>query len=112
MTSQDLDEIMKPLIVNSHVKGVLATDKEGSIIKTTFDAIQTKLYAEKIAKLVKQTQNLISEVDESDSNELTFLRVRSKQYEILVAPDVTEHKYLLIVIQNPERKIDLGKDRI
>lgn len=31
-------------------------------------------------------------------NDLTFLRVRSKKYEIMIAPD---KEYLLIVIQNP-----------
>ena len=31
-------------------------------------------------------------------NDLTFLRVRSKKHEIMVAPD---KDYLLIVIQNP-----------
>lgn len=32
------------------------------------------------------------------SDDLTFLRIRSKQHEILVAPD---KEYSLIVIQNP-----------
>jgi dynein light chain roadblock-type len=31
-------------------------------------------------------------------NDLTFLRVRSKKHEIMIAPD---KEYLLIVIQNP-----------
>ena len=31
-------------------------------------------------------------------NDLTFLRVRSKKHEIMVAPD---KDYMLIVIQNP-----------
>ena len=31
-------------------------------------------------------------------NDLTFLRVRTKKYEIMIAPD---KEYLLIVIQNP-----------
>jgi hypothetical protein len=31
-------------------------------------------------------------------NDLTFLRVRSKKHEIMVAPD---KDYLLIIIQNP-----------
>ena len=31
-------------------------------------------------------------------NDLTFLRIRSKKHEIMVAPD---KEYVLIVIQNP-----------
>ena len=31
-------------------------------------------------------------------NEVTFLRVRSKKHEILIAPD---ENYILVVLQNP-----------
>lgn len=36
-------------------------------------------------------------------NDLTFLRIRSKKHEIMVAPD---KDYLLIVIQNPNAADD------
>ena len=43
-----------------------------------------------------------STVNELDSqNDLVFLRVRIKKYEIMVAPD---HEYMLIVIQNPDEE--------
>jgi dynein light chain roadblock-type len=36
--------------------------------------------------------------DLDPTNELMFLRIRSKKHEIMVAPDKA---YLLIVVQNP-----------
>jgi len=36
--------------------------------------------------------------DLDPSNDMTFLRVRSKKHEIMVAPD---KDFILIVIQNP-----------
>ena len=40
--------------------------------------------------------NVVRNLDETD--ELAFLRIRSKKHEIMVAPD---KEYILIVIQNP-----------
>lgn len=34
----------------------------------------------------------------SPQNDLTFLRVRTRKHEVMVAPD---REYLLIVVQNP-----------
>ncbi|CAG8468262.1 9426_t:CDS:2 [Ambispora gerdemannii] len=115
MASLELEEILKPLIANPHVLGVLVANKEGSVIKTTLDAVITKLYADKLTKYLEMTQKMIQEIDEPDApqkNELTFLRIRSKKHEIMISPDVTEHKYMLMVLQNPERKTESGKDRI
>ena len=36
--------------------------------------------------------------DLDPSNELTFLRIRSRKHEVLVAP---EKEFILIVVQNP-----------
>ena len=50
---------------------------------------------------IKRTINAtITIIDASTllQNDLTFLRVRSKKHEIMIAPD---KEYLLIVIQNP-----------
>ena len=53
-------------------------------------------YAALITQLASKATNVIRTMDASD--DLRFLRLRSKQHEILVAP---EKEYSLIVIQNP-----------
>ena len=47
-------------------------------------------------QLVDQAKAMFKEIDAS--NDLTFLRLRTRKHEIMVAP---ENDYLLIVIQNP-----------
>ena len=55
----------------------------------------TTQYAGLINQLVDQAKNMFKEID--SSNDLTFMRLRTKKHEIMVAPD---RDYLLIVIQN------------
>ena len=54
-------------------------------------------YGVHLSLLAKQARNLIRDLD--PSNDLTFLRVTCKKYEMMVAPD---KDYFLIVIQKPE----------
>jgi len=53
-------------------------------------------YSALITQLATKASSVIRTMDAND--DLTFLRIRSKQHEILVAPD---KEYSLIVIQNP-----------
>ena len=46
-------------------------------------------------QLVDQAKAMFKEIDAS--NDLTFLRLRTRKHEIMVAPD---RDYLLIVVQN------------
>lgn len=46
-------------------------------------------------QLVDQAKTMFKEID--SSNDLTFMRLRTKKHEIMVAPD---RDYLLIVVQN------------
>jgi len=39
--------------------------------------------------------------DLDPQNDLTFLRIRTKKHEIMIAPD---NEFLLIVIQDPTKK--------
>jgi len=59
------------------------------------DEDTTQNYAARIAKLAQQARSLVRDLD--PTNDLTFLRVRSRKHEIMVAPD---KDFLLIVIQN------------
>ncbi|KAB0406248.1 hypothetical protein E2I00_010585, partial [Balaenoptera physalus] len=65
-------------------------------IRTTLDNSTTVQYAGLLHQLTVKAKSTVRDID--PQNDLTFLRIRSKKHEIMVAPD---KEYLLIVIQNP-----------
>ncbi|XP_036065967.1 dynein light chain roadblock-type 1 isoform X2 [Oryzias melastigma] len=75
---------------------VSSSETGGIPIKTTLDNLSTVQYAGLIQQLVLMARSTVRELD--PQNDLTFLRVRSKKNEIMIAPD---KDYFLIVIQNP-----------
>ncbi|XP_043381878.1 dynein light chain roadblock-type 2 isoform X1 [Chelonia mydas] len=70
--------------------------KSGIPIRTTLDNSTTVQYAGLLHQLTMKARSTVRDID--PQNDLTFLRIRSKKHEIMVAPD---KEYLLIVIQNP-----------
>uniref|UniRef100_A0A8C7QZR5 Dynein light chain roadblock n=1 Tax=Oncorhynchus mykiss TaxID=8022 RepID=A0A8C7QZR5_ONCMY len=78
------------------VQGIIIVNAEGIPIKTTLDNSSTVQYAGLIHQLVMKARTTVRDID--PQNDLTFLRVRSKKNEIMIAPD---KDYFLIVIQNP-----------
>uniref|UniRef100_A0A8I3P6M3 Dynein light chain roadblock-type 2 n=2 Tax=Canis lupus TaxID=9612 RepID=A0A8I3P6M3_CANLF len=69
---------------------------DGIPIRTTLDNSTTVQYAGLLHQLTMKAKSTVRDID--PQNDLTFLRIRSKKHEIMVAPD---KEYLLIVIQNP-----------
>ena len=65
-------------------------------VKSTLENTISVQYAGLMSMLCEKARAAVRELD--SSNDVTFLRVRSKKNEILVAP---ERDYILIVIQNP-----------
>ncbi|CAO3620527.1 unnamed protein product [Mucor fragilis] len=92
----DVDETLKRISAKKGVKAVVILNNEGQAIRSTMDHDMTKQYGQLISSLVQQTRTTVATLD--DQNELTFMRVRTKKHEIMIAPD---HEYLLIVVQNP-----------
>jgi dynein light chain roadblock-type len=68
----------------------------GIPIKTTLDNTTTVQYAGLISSLADKARSVVRDLD--PSNDLTFLRIRSKKHEIMVAPD---KEFILIVVQSP-----------
>ncbi|CAG8536516.1 4575_t:CDS:2, partial [Cetraspora pellucida] len=85
-SNTEVEETIKRLSANKYVKEVLIVNKEGQTIKSTLDETLSKKYSDLITKLVEQTTFVINEMDEAGTNDLSFLRVRTKKHEILVAP--------------------------
>ncbi|XP_045151526.1 dynein light chain roadblock-type 1 isoform X3 [Echinops telfairi] len=68
----------------------------GIPIKSTMDNPTTTQYANLMHSFILKARSTVREID--PQNDLTFLRIRSKKNEIMVAPD---KDYFLIVVQNP-----------
>ena len=78
------------------VEGILIVNSEGQILKSTLTPEQSAEHAALLSQLASKARSIVRTLD--SSNDLSFLRIRSKKNEILVAPD---KDFLLIVIQNP-----------
>ncbi|CAL8336581.1 unnamed protein product [Lota lota] len=92
----EVEETLKRIQGQKGVQGIIIVNAEGIPIKTTMDNSTTVQYAGLIHQLVMKARSTIRDVD--PQNDLTFLRIRSKKNEIMIAPD---KDYFLIVIQNP-----------
>ncbi|XP_038960102.1 dynein light chain roadblock-type 1 isoform X2 [Rattus norvegicus] len=76
--------------------GAAVSVRDGIPIKSTMDNPTTTQYANLMHNFILKARSTVREID--PQNDLTFLRIRSKKNEIMVAPD---KDYFLIVIQNP-----------
>ncbi|KAM7401536.1 hypothetical protein PAMP_016843 [Pampus punctatissimus] len=92
----EVEETLKRIQSQQGVQGIIIVNAEGIPIKTTLDNSSTVQYAGLIHQLVMKARSTVRDID--PQNDLTFLRVRSKKNEIMIAPD---KDYFLIVIQNP-----------
>eukprot|EP00158_Paraphelidium_tribonemae_P000355 Partr_v1_DN21763_c0_g1_i1_m7619 putative Dynein, light chain len=95
--SSEVEETLKRLQSHKGVQGIIIVNHDGIPIRSTLaDQALTTQYAALISQLAGKTRLAVRELD--SSNDLSFLRVRTKKHEIMIAPD---QDYLLIVIQTP-----------
>ncbi|XP_066138632.1 dynein light chain roadblock-type 2 [Euwallacea fornicatus] len=94
--SNEVEETMKRIQSHKGVVGTIVVNSEGIPIKTTLDNTTTVQYAGLISSLADKARSVVRDLD--PSNDLMFLRIRSKKHEIMVAPD---KEFILIVVQNP-----------
>uniref|UniRef100_A0A2K5Q461 Dynein light chain roadblock-type 2 n=1 Tax=Cebus imitator TaxID=2715852 RepID=A0A2K5Q461_CEBIM len=92
----EVEETLKRIQSHKGVIGTMVVNAEGIPIRTTLDNSTTVQYAGLLHQLTMKARSTVRDID--PQNDLTFLRIRSKKHEIMVAPD---KEYLLIVIQNP-----------
>lgn len=95
-TLAEVEETLKRLQSQKGVQGIIVVNTEGIPIKSTMDNPTTTQYANLMHNFILKARSTVREID--PQNDLTFLRIRSKKNEIMVAPD---KDYFLIVIQNP-----------
>ncbi|CDJ45065.1 dynein light chain roadblock-type 2, putative [Eimeria necatrix] len=92
----EVEETLNRIKTRKGVKGIIVLAADGCILRSTLGQQQTAAYAAAAAQLADRARSLVRDLD--PQNDVTFLRVRSKKHEILVAPD---GEYLLLVIQDP-----------
>lgn len=94
--ANEAEETIRKLSAHKGVTGVIVVNGEGIPIKTTLDNHVSVQYAGLMGALVDKAKTVVRDLD--PSNDLSFLRIRSKKTEIMVAPD---RDFILIVVQNP-----------
>lgn len=97
--STEVEETLKRVQSHKGVEGVIIMTADGINIKSTLPDEETENYCALVSQLAIKASGVVRILDESD--ELAFLRVRSKKHEIMIAPD---KDFVLIVIQNPMLK--------
>lgn len=83
--ASEADEVLKKIQGFKGVVGSLVVNNEGTSIKSTLDNTTTVQYAGLFNDLVDKAKSVVRELD--PTNDLTFLRIKSKKNEILVATD-------------------------
>merc|ERR1712062_391017 len=94
--ANDLEETIKRIQTHKGVLGMMIVNNDGVAVRSNMDATITNQYSAVIARLSDQARSAIRDLD--PTNDITFLRIRSKKNEVLLAPD---KDFNLIVIQNP-----------
>ena len=91
-----IEEIFNQVNTHKGVEGIILSDQEGVPIKSTFNDEQTTyFYTTSASMFIKKCKNVVKELIEE---ELTFIRIRTKLNEIMIAP---EDEFIFIVVQNP-----------
>ena len=94
--SSEVEETIRRLQGHKGVKGVLIMSSDGLPIRSSLGPEETDQYCALVSQLALKASGVVRTLDESD--DLAFLRIRSKKYEIMVAP---EKDYILVVVQDP-----------
>ena len=83
--ASEVEETLKRLVTHKGVIGTIVVNSDGIPIKSTLDSHTTTQYSGLINQLVEQARTMFKEID--STNDLTFLRLRTKKHELMVAPD-------------------------
>merc|ERR1719422_852254 len=92
----EIEEAISRIKTHKGVSGIVIVNAEGIPIRSDLEKSLANKYGKMISQLSDKARSLVRDLD--PQNNLTFLRIRSKKHEIMVAPD---REYILIVIQDP-----------
>merc|ERR1711862_435741 len=93
----EIEDTLKKLAAAPGVTGSVISNADGIPIKATnLDNAQAVHYSSQIHALVNKARASIQDMD--PSNDVTFIRIRTKKDEWMIAP---EKDYTMTVIQDP-----------
>lgn len=96
--STEVEETIKRIQSHKGVKGVIIMTNEGVPIRSSLASQEeTDNYSALVSQLAIKASATVRTLDDAD--DLSFLRIRSRKHEIMVAPD---KDYVLVVIQDPQ----------
>ncbi|MCP9262056.1 ATPase family AAA domain-containing protein 3 [Dirofilaria immitis] len=81
----EVEETLKRIQSQKNVAGVIVMDSSGRAIRSTLDDEVTQQHCILLHQLCDKSKSVIRELD--GSNDLTFLRLRTRKHEIMIAPD-------------------------
>jgi len=79
-----LEETIKRIQEHKGVLGMMIINGDGVAVRTSMDTTQTNSYSAVLSRLADQARSALRDLD--PTNEVTFIRLRSKRNEILLAP--------------------------
>ncbi|VVC38301.1 Dynein light chain roadblock-type 1/2,Roadblock/LAMTOR2 domain [Cinara cedri] len=91
-----VEETLKQIQTSDGVIGVIVANFDGIPIKSTLDNFTSVQYCGLVQQLIDKSKIAIKKNDPSD--DLMFLRLRTKKHEILIVP---EKQYVMIIVHNP-----------
>ncbi|KAH1182158.1 hypothetical protein KIL84_009912 [Mauremys mutica] len=80
----EVEETLKRIQSQKGVQGIIVVNSEGIPIKSTVDNSTTVQYAGLMHSFIMKARSTVRDID--PQNDLTFLRIRSKKNEIMIAP--------------------------
>lgn len=81
----EVEETLKRINSHKGVQGIVIINSDGVPIRSTLEQSLSTNYAAHIMSLASKARSAVRTLD--PQNDLTFLRIRSKKHEILVAPE-------------------------
>lgn len=91
----EIEDTFQRICQRSNVTGIIVVNSDGMPIRSSIDDTNAQnQYAHLVTALAAKARHCVRDLD--PTNDLTFLRIRSKKNEIMVAPD---KDFILIVIQ-------------
>ncbi|XP_055331873.1 dynein light chain roadblock-type 2-like [Paramacrobiotus metropolitanus] len=95
----EIEETINRIKSHKGVLGVIILTKDGVVLRSTVDEETSHAYASLVQDIVGRTRLGVRDLD--PANDLSFVRIRTKKHEIMIAPD---KEYMLVVVQNPNFK--------
>ncbi|MBN3278411.1 DLRB2 protein, partial [Polyodon spathula] len=103
-SQSEVEETLKRIQSHKGVIGTIVVNAEGIPIRTTLDNSTTVQYAGLLHQLTMKARSTVRDID--PQNDLTFLRIRSKKHEIMVAPGkfalLLSLLFFVIYLLNPD----------